>query len=82
MIQSKELNLRDYVDGEGGKNRTFPFGGAKEADFVTGSSVPPKRKFVEADCKCALTDTTTGYCSSVIGTDFYERAVRAERLVL
>jgi hypothetical protein len=41
-----------------------------------------KRGYVESQCKCALTDETTGYCSSVLGTSYYRDAVRAMRIVL
>ena len=40
------------------------------------------RRFVENQCKCALTgNETLGYCSSVLGTKKYRRAVAALRLV-
>jgi len=40
------------------------------------------RDKVEADCRCAMTDQTSGFCGSVIGTEFYRKAVRAKKLVL
>lgn len=41
-----------------------------------------KRSFVESECQCALSNETTGYCGTVIGTDYYTKAVRALRKVL
>ena len=41
-----------------------------------------KRAFVETSCKCAMTDQLEGFCGSVIGTDFFRKAVRAKKHVL
>jgi hypothetical protein len=41
-----------------------------------------ERNFVEVDCKCAMSDPNTGFCSSVIGTEFYQKALRSELYVL
>ena len=54
----KEGNMFPYVEGE--------------KEFVIGQKDKfPKRSYVEADCKCAMTDAVQGFCSSVIGTKFY-----------
>ena len=36
---------------------------------------------VSVDCRCAMTDQTSGFCSSVIGTDAYLEATQQMRLV-
>lgn len=36
------------------------------------------RDYVNNDCKCALDGkATSGYCSSIVGTDMYEKGVGA-----
>ena len=38
------------------------------------------RDYVSNDCKCALDGTETkGYCSSILGTQWYEKAVSAQQ---
>lgn len=37
---------------------------------------------VETNCRCAMSNTIEGFCESVIGTNFYEEAVKAEKVVL
>jgi len=59
-------------------NTTFPFDQSEKKWVMS----VPKRSHVEADCRCAMNDTDTGYCSSVIGTEFYSKAMRAELYVL
>lgn len=34
---------------------------------------------MNTDCKCAMTDFETGFCGSVIGTEFYEEYVAAKK---
>lgn len=35
--------------------------------YVTGA-----KSFIESDCKCALTDQLSGFCSNILGTDYYK----------
>ena len=72
LVQSSKLEVNGNVyDYE-----------TNEEDFVVGKDAPAKRSFVESTCKCAMSDKSTGFCSSVIGTEFYQKAVRAEKYVL
>lgn len=49
---------------------------------VISNNADPKRSYVEADCKCAMTNMVEGFCSSVIGTEFYRKAMLAKKLLL
>jgi len=46
------------------------------------SYVKGEKSYVEADCKCAMTNAKDGFCSSVIGTKTYKNAVKAMKFVL
>jgi hypothetical protein len=35
--------------------------------------------YVINDCKCSMADNISGFCSSVLGTDFYTKAVQAQK---
>ena len=35
--------------------------------YITGA-----KSFIESDCKCALTDQLSGFCSNILGTDYYK----------
>ena len=37
---------------------------------------------VQTNCRCAMSNTIEGFCESVIGTKFYEDAIKAEKEVL
>jgi len=37
--------------------------------------------YVQADCRCSMSEVAGGFCSSVIGTDDYKKAVAHKRLV-
>jgi len=41
----------------------------------------PQEAYVDVLCRCALTDTSSGYCESVIGTEIYSKAMRAKKLL-
>jgi hypothetical protein len=51
-------------------------------DSDSAYTLKGSRWYVENPCKCAMSDTVTGYCSSVIGTNDYINALAAYSTVL
>lgn len=41
----------------------------------------PNEGFVEVFCRCSMSNQDRGFCESVIGTETYEKAVRAKKLL-
>lgn len=41
----------------------------------------PAENYVEVLCKCSMSDATSGFCGSVIGTDTYAKAMEAKKLL-
>ena len=48
---------------------------------TAGVKDTPKESYVDVLCKCSLKDASSGYCESVIGTEIYEKAMRAKKLL-
>lgn len=41
----------------------------------------PKEDYVDVLCRCSLSDQSSGFCESVIGTEIYEKASRGKKLL-
>ena len=41
----------------------------------------PQEGHVEVFCRCSMSDSVSGFCESVIGTEIYQKAVRAKKLL-
>ena len=53
----------------------------KKCQIIYEESDPSKKGSVDVFCRCSMSDSTSGFCESVIGTETYAKAVRAKKLL-
>ena len=53
----------------------------KKCQIIYEEGDPSKKGSVDVFCRCSMSDSTSGFCESVIGTETYAKAVRAKKLL-
>lgn len=82
MAQCTETN-RILFDGQETNNpynctATDP---DKKCQIIYEEDDPANKGSVDVFCRCSMSDSTSGFCESVIGTETYAKAVRAKKLL-